>query len=127
MMDPLSSFDGIAELIRRRVSADAAAKVKSGHTGKLSSSAQKHHLAKKQSAESVKSKIIIALNAIDINDDQKYHKYINVFVENILLWQFGEDLINDPDFIQLTEDVTDLLSKDPAILTQLMQLAFPKG
>lgn len=122
MMDPLSSLDSIAELIRRRVSETSSNKIDKSYSDKLSQARQKHAIAKEKTAESVRLKIVKEVKAIDSQDSKKNQKTMGIFVENILLWQFGEDLINDPNFINLVDDVGSALLKESSIIDQLNKL-----
>lgn len=121
-MDPLNSLDSIAELIRRRASESSASKLDKSAFEKLSKARQKHALAKQWTAEDVKSKIIIAIKGINSQDPKKNQKLVGVFVENVLLWQFGDELINDLNFINLVEDVSGALLNEKSILDQLHRL-----
>lgn len=120
-MDPLNSLENIAELIRRRAS--ASNKLGGEYTDKLGKARQKHALTKQHTAESVKLKIVKAIKAIDINDVRRNQKSMSIFVESVLLWQFGDELINDPNFINLVDEVGSALLKESSILNQLNKLA----
>jgi DNA-directed RNA polymerase delta subunit len=122
-MDPLSSLDGIAELIRRRASEASSNNLDKNLSVKLSQTRQKHVVAKEKTAESVKLKIVDAIKAINDEDAKKDQKIVGIFVENVLLWQFGEDLINDPNFINLVDEVGAALLKERTYLDQLNKLA----
>lgn len=118
-MDPLNSLDSIAELIRRKASANSSDKVDKNYSEKLAQARQKHGITKEHTVESIKLKIIHAVKAIDTQDSKKNQKAIEIFVENVLLWQFGEDLINDPNFKHLVDEVSLALSNESSILDQL--------
>jgi hypothetical protein len=122
-MDPLTSLDSIAELIRRRSLEMSSGKLDKRFSEKLSQTKVKHNVAKLQTADDVKLKIVIAINAIDGSDSKKSQKIVGIFVENVLLWKFGEELINDPNFTNLVDDVGSLLLKEPLIYEQLNSLA----
>lgn len=121
-MDPLSSLDSIADLIRRRASEATSNKADKSHSDKLSQALQKHVIAKEQTAESVKFKIVNAIRAISDQDEKKDQKIVSIFVENVLLWQFGEELINDPSFASLVDEVNSSLLKEPSVINDLKNL-----
>ena len=122
MMDPLNSLDSISELIRRRALEAATSKLDKSHSDKLSQARQKHIVSKVKTAESVRLKIINAISAIGDNDENKDQKLVGIFVQNVLLWQFGDELINDPSFINLVDEVSATLSKEPLVINQLKSL-----
>lgn len=53
--------------------------------------------------------------AIDRDDPSRGRKTFRVFVESMLLSEFGEDLINDPQFYRLVDDVQQEMEGDPAL------------
>lgn len=122
MVNPLNSLDGIAELVRRRALANVTNKLDKNDSNKLSQASQKHAIVKKQTAESVRLKIIAAISNIDIHDGKREQKSITIFVENVLLWQFGEELMTDPSFTYLVDDVTDIFLNESALVDQLNKL-----
>jgi hypothetical protein len=124
-MNPINSLDSIAEIIRRRASSDLTTKLSSNSSSSQTESKRQAYVAaKQQTAEVVKLKIVEAIKLIDKNDKNRNKKSMNIFVENVLLWQFGEELINDPAFSQLVNEVGELLSNDTKIMEQLFQIAY---
>jgi hypothetical protein len=57
--------------------------------------------------------IALRVNDIDRDDPQRGRKAFRVFLEAVLLSQFGEQMINDPQFHQLVVGVHDALEADP--------------
>lgn len=122
MVKPLNSLDSIAELVRKRALDKVSNKLDKSDSNKLYQASQKHAIVKLQTAEGVRLKIIAAINNIDIHDVKREQKSITIFVENVLLWQFGEELMTDPSFINLVDDVTDIFLNEPALVDQLNKL-----
>jgi hypothetical protein len=54
------------------------------------------------------------IKAIDRDDPNRGRKTFRVFVESILLSEFGEDLINDSQFYRIVDDVQQQMETDPA-------------
>lgn len=121
-MDPLSSLDNIAELIRRRASEGATSKLDKTYSDKLAKARQKHALEKKKTAENVKHKIVTALQAVNDQEPENYQKMMTIFVENVLLWQFNDALANDPHFRNLVDEVSATLLQEPLVIEQLQKL-----
>jgi len=122
VVKPLNSLDSIAELVRKRALDKVSNKLDKSDSNKLYQASQKHAIVKLQTAEGVRLKIIAAINNIDIHDVKREQKSITIFVENVLLWQFGEELMTDPSFINLVDDVTDIFLNEPALVDQLNKL-----
>lgn len=126
-MEPINSLDSLAEIIRRRANSELSAKPNSSSAISQSDiKRQAHILAKQQTVESVKLKIVEAIKLIDKNDKNRNKKSINIFVENILLWQFGEELINDSAFSQLVDEVGEALFSEADMIELLFQIANDK-
>jgi hypothetical protein len=54
------------------------------------------------------------IKAIDRDDPNRGRKTFRVFVESILLSELGEDLINDPQFYRIVDDVQQQMETDPS-------------
>ena len=54
------------------------------------------------------------IKAIDRDDPNRGRKTFRVFLESILLSEFGEDLINDPQFYRIVDDVQHQMETDPS-------------
>lgn len=121
-MGPISPLDGIAELIRRKVAAEVTEKSGPQRANKTSESASGQQVKDKSDAELIKRKVIRQISAIDLDDPRRSHKAAQLFVENILTWQFGDELRNDPKFSALVDNVVEVLMREPAIIQQLNEL-----
>jgi hypothetical protein len=63
--------------------------------------------------ENLESLVGQRIKQIDRNDSQRGRKAFRVFLESILLASFGEQLMNDPKFYQLVDDVQMSMESDP--------------
>ncbi|HZV63598.1 MAG TPA: hypothetical protein VFG03_01635 [Telluria sp.] len=54
------------------------------------------------------------IRAIGRDDPQRGRKAFRVFLEAVLLSQLGEQLVNDPRFFQMVDDVQAALEADPS-------------
>lgn len=57
--------------------------------------------------------VALRVKEIDRDDPQRGRKAFRIFLEAVLLGQFGEHLINDPQFHQLVDGVHHALEVDP--------------
>jgi hypothetical protein len=55
------------------------------------------------------------IKAIDYNDTNRGRKAFRVFLESILLSHFGDQLMNDPQFYQLVDDIQISMESDTEI------------
>ena len=47
-----------------------------------------------------------------------------MFVEIVITWEFGEQLLQDPQFTELTKDVVKTMEQDPTTWKQLQTLLY---
>jgi hypothetical protein len=60
---------------------------------------------------------------IDPNDPQRERKAFRIFLESVLLAELGDELINDPAFYQMVEDVQLQMESDPELASAISQAA----
>jgi hypothetical protein len=73
------------------------------------------------SQENLESLIGQRVKLIGRDDPQRGRKAFRVFLEAVLLSQLGEQLINDPKFYQLLDDVQSAIESDLALRTMVNQ------
>lgn len=120
-MDPINPLNGIAELIRQRINAETATKRlgKSSHQAKTGEAERGRQRA---SVAELRGELSCALEAIDPDKPASRQKAIRIFVETVLVWQFGSGILNDPAFSELVGEVQATLDKDPSIARTLSSL-----
>lgn len=55
------------------------------------------------------------VTALDPDDPNRGRKSFRIFLESVLLVEFGEALINDPQFYQMVDEVQRTMEADPQI------------
>jgi hypothetical protein len=55
------------------------------------------------------------VKSLDPDDPKRGKKAFRIFLESVLLAEFGDNLINDPDFYQMVDDVQHAMEQDPKI------------
>ncbi len=107
-MTSISNVQQIVAVIRQQLAkrADALdARVRRGEGG----------AAAKAGSKDLPTLIAERIKAIDRDDPNRGRKTFRVFIESILLSEFGENLINDPQFYRVVDDVQQQMETDPAI------------
>ncbi len=61
--------------------------------------------AKRSKSEKLAARLARRVRAIDVEDPDAEAKVMHVFLESVLLAEFGDHLINDPAFHQIVEGV----------------------
>jgi hypothetical protein len=121
MMDPIKPLDGLTEILRKRIAEEIAAKGNVSVTRKSADSHQETQPASRPTTEALRKKIATALESLDPDDPKREQKIVHIFVENTLSWQFGSELINDPGFSMLVNDISDALEPESAQIEQLIK------
>jgi len=74
------------------------------------------------SFETLKTKIGERIRAIDPNDSHRKKKATRIFLESVLLFEFGNNLMDDPTFYILIEDIQNIMESDEATKLQIERL-----
>lgn len=112
MPSPIGTVSQLVAIIRGELSASAATPVKP--RTQLSAD-------KKKTGETKNLNTLIGqrIKGIDPNDPQRGRKAFRVFLESVLLSHLGENLINDPKFYQMVDDIQHAMESDPAVSIQI--------
>jgi len=124
-MDRIKNINQIMEIVRTQVSGKTSGVKKS-----KSAAAQKPSTGKvgKISQTELKKKITEKLKSTGSNTPESLQKSKEIFLESVILWEFGENLINDPSFPILIDKIRTTLDEDEQtsknferLINQLMQ------
>lgn len=108
-MSPLGPIDQLVSVLRAQLAAKPGAPVQPSAPAR-----RRHEAAGRYDDKTLKSLIELRVRAIDDKDAQRGRKAFRVFLEAVLLSQFGEAMINDPKFYQLVDDVHTALESSSA-------------
>lgn len=106
-MDPVSSINQVIQTLRQRLSERAPAASR-GKASRAQDPAASVHSARLSKTD-IQKKIAEAIKSASGDDEQ--HR-AEIFVENILAWQLGEDIVNDPKFTEMTKEVVATIATD---------------
>ena len=123
-MDPINSLDQMTELLRKRIATEVSNKSTVVPKGK-DTSVSGRAIPSRISSEELNTKIVSQIRQIGPDDARRNQKMMHIFLENVLTWQFGEELLNDSDFSRLVDEVKDVLEKEPSVM-QLFDQAYFK-
>jgi hypothetical protein len=118
-MDPVSNVGHLVEVLRKQL---AESQKNTGASLKSNQTAGAGPAAGRPSVEELQKKIRERLSRIDVNDPKSRQKSVHVFLESVLLWEFGERLMDDPKFYALLDDVQFSMEADPAMRESLTTL-----
>jgi hypothetical protein len=126
-MTSIDSAGTLAAAIRRQVSSlsrptgvgtGAVARSRNGSAGTATRSN-----AGAEAATDVAALVARRILAIDPNDPKKHRKAFRMFLESVLLAEFGTDLVNDAGFHRLVDDVHSQMESDDDLAAAIEQAA----
>jgi len=82
--------------------------------------------AAKAEPEKIKRKIGDRIKALSV-EDRCGPKAAQIFVEVVMTWEFGENLLHDPAFTELSRDVVKSMTDNPKIWSKLKMLLAELG
>lgn len=118
-MDPIKPLDGLSELLRKQIAKEVSAKSTSKSPSK-STERQAAHSSEAFSTEALRRKIAASVEAIQPDDPKRKQKIVRLFVEGTLSWRFGAELMNDTDFYQLVDEVSQTLEGEAEMIEHLL-------
>lgn len=116
-MDPVNGLSQALSILRQRLSEQN--RTTAGRKGRPAITAS--HTASPATKEEVKRKIGERIRGIPEGKD-KQRKSAQAFVEIVLAWELGDEVLNDPKFADITNEVVNTLLEDPASMAQIQTL-----
>lgn len=118
-MDPIKPLDGLSELLRKQIAKEMAAK-SGGKAASKTTEPQATYSPEAVSSEALRRKIASTVEAIQSNDPKRKQKIVRLFVEGALSWRFGAELMNDSNFYQLIDEVSQALEGEAELIEKLL-------
>lgn len=119
-LDPVRGVSQVMEALRRTMSENLE---KLRQAGRLPPGQQTGlQRARPESTTDLRRKVTRRLRSIPEGDPAFQQKTVGLFVESVLLDQFGESLVNDPGFRELIDQVCTTMTQDEAIASDLRAL-----
>jgi hypothetical protein len=118
-MDPVNRLDQVLQIIGRQMS-ERAARLEAG--AKSSAGARSARTPGRPSLAALKSTVKQRLRTLDPNDARRSDKARRIFLESVLAWQFGDELLLDRGFDEIVSGVQEALSANPEVDARFAQL-----
>src|SRR3954469_17536683 len=107
-MDPLGGASPVMEILRRQMSENLE---KLRRAGNVTAGARPlPHLASRSVAPNLRQTLARRIGSGDAKDPQFQEKATALFVESILVSEFGDELINDSGFRLMIREVAGMMS-----------------
>lgn len=119
-MDPVGGASPVMEVLRRQMSENLE-KLRGAGTTAAGARAQPQ-VAGRAVTESLRQTLGRRVRAVDARDPQFQEKATALFVESILVSEFGDGLVNDAGFRLMIRDVARTMRTDPATAKELATL-----
>ena len=117
-MDKINGLNNIVAILRKQLGSPAKSKSKS--VDKRSNLDDTDASATSSlELEELEKRLLDRIKAVDPNDPDKAKKTSHIFVQTILTWELGEKLLDDPNFHELIERVSDLIQSDTGLRNSL--------
>ena len=117
-MDKINRLNNIVEIFRTK---DTSKKTKTKKT-QLPKNTTKKLAGRKLSTEELENSIKLKINQLDSSAKDFESKANAIVIENILSWEFGNDIQDDPDFIPLREKINNAINESRSLTNDLNKL-----
>jgi hypothetical protein len=119
--DPIQGFNAIVQTLRQRM----ASKQEKASASKLSNNKshtkqQKTTHAKADVGE-LKAQIAKRLSAIT-PEQRRSKQGQRIFLESVLVWEFGDDITSDPAFAELAADIQKMIENEPGVKDRFAEM-----
>ena len=78
--------------------------------------------AKSAAHSGVRALVAQRVHALDRDDPRRKHKAVRIFLESVLLYELGGQLVTDPSFTDMVDAVQDQMQGDPQLAAAVDQL-----
>lgn len=117
-MDKINSLNNIVELFRSKTTNRTTGTKKKTNSSKT----RKSDITKKLSTEELEHSIKHKIMQLDHSAEDFRSKANILLIENILTWEFGNSIQNDPEFIALREKINNTIKDNTTLNGDLDRL-----
>lgn len=120
-MDPIKGMNHITRILRQKMAERKSSQVKSDSGSYASLNSAGPGKLPKASVDEVKRKIGERIRALP-DEEKKGTKAAHIFVETVIAWEFGEQLLQDPQFMDLSKEVVNAMAENPSVWEKMQTL-----
>lgn len=125
-MQPVDHVGQVMQVLRRQMAENLERMRGSGHKAAVAAPGTRPAGAPPV-APTLRQAVARRIKAIHPDDPRRLHTATAVLVEAVLLAEFGEGLVNDPEFRDLMRQVQSAMLADPALADELGRLVAQLG
>jgi len=120
-MDPVNGLNQIVQILRQKLSEGSSSHSKKSIGTSSGTSGIALRTDAKLSVEEIKHKIGDRIKSLS-DEEMQGTKGAQIFVELIITWEFGDRLLQDSQFTQLSKDVVNTITENPTAWKHLQTL-----
>lgn len=120
-MDSINRLNRVMEILRRQI-ADSARHLESPHKASASTTLARSKPAAQAPVEELKRRITERLRTVESSDPRREQKVRRVFLESVLAWEFGDNLLQDSRIDDLLDNIQETISASTDVSRQLDEL-----
>ena len=120
-MDPVNGLSQIMQILRKQFS-EKPTKSKKSNTKPDTAETTDNLAHARINVEQLEVLISSRIKSLRIDDPDYQQKAIMIFVESVLTWEFGEKLLSDPGFTELTQKIYDAFQYNEALSNKFKSL-----
>jgi hypothetical protein len=119
-MDPVNSLSDIVRLLRQRLASRATGTAEAP-AARPGTAAAQGRVRPRPSADEIKLRIGERLSALP-SPERCGSRGARIFVETVITWEFGSQILRDPEFSDVASDVVATLRNDPPTWNRFQSL-----
>ncbi|TQV73392.1 hypothetical protein FKG94_16950 [Exilibacterium tricleocarpae] len=119
-MDPVNGLSQIVQILRQKL-AERSSATRRLRDGAPAGTDTGPKPAAKSSLADIKRKIGERIRALP-DEEREEARAVQVFVEAVMVWEFGDQLLQDPQFSALSKEVAQSMADHPQISQPLRLL-----
>ena len=120
----ISRLNAVMETLRRQVS-ETERRSEPEKSRSATSSSRSATSTPARNLTQLKRRVRDRLKNIDPSDPQRESRSRRIFIESVLAWEFGEQLLSDRKLDEFVEQIQSAMSSQPDIDKQLSELLAP--
>lgn len=120
-MDPVNRLSRLMETLRQRM-AESAKKLGTTSQTSAPSAPRSPASANRRTVEELRAHIGERVRSLEPNNPERRRRARRIFLESVLAWEFGDQLLLDNQFSRLIDGIQEAFESDPEIDRELSDL-----
>ena len=120
-MDPVNGLNQIMQVLRQRLGNKSSKTEQSKSAGQSTKTSHAAKTATKPSSDEILRRIGDRVRALS-PEEKRGNKAMQIFVESVLVWEFGEELLQDPKFTEIANEVHHTINENAVAREKLVTL-----